>query len=52
MSGSLRESAIDHFNETISLMEKGKNKEALEELEKAEKAAQQAEANDILIHTI
>ena len=49
MSGSLRDSAIDHFNETISLMQEGQNKEALEELEKAEEAAKQAEASDVLL---
>ncbi|KKH45202.1 hypothetical protein EO93_14085 [Methanosarcina sp. 1.H.A.2.2] len=46
----MRDSAIDHFNETISLMQKGQPREALEELEKAEEAAKRAKTNDILLN--
>lgn len=38
----LKESAINHYNETLLLMQAGKNKEALNELEKAEEAAKKA----------
>ena len=39
MSRSLRDSAVNHFNETLSLMQKGKSIEALKALENAEKTA-------------
>ncbi len=47
MSESLRDSAINYFNEALELMVKNQNKEALEVLEKAEEAAYQTKANDI-----
>ena len=46
MSESLRDSAERHFQKTLSLMQKGKPEEALKELEKAEEAAQEVEANE------
>jgi len=50
MSESLRDSAITSFNEALELMQKGQNKEALKALEKAEEAADQAEAYDIFLY--
>ncbi|MDD4498033.1 MAG: tetratricopeptide repeat protein [Methanosarcinaceae archaeon] len=49
---NLREIASTHFQETLTLMQNGHPKEALESLQKAEEAAQKAKANDILIHTL
>ena len=50
MSGHLRDSAVKYLNEAFELMQEGKYKEALEELEKADEAAQKAEANDIYLY--
>jgi tetratricopeptide (TPR) repeat protein len=50
MSESLRDSAINYFNEALDLMQKGQHKEALKALEKAEEAAGQAEAYDIFFY--
>lgn len=48
MSRRLRDLAERHFQNTISLIKKDKNKEALQELEKAEEAAEKANAKEIL----
>lgn len=51
MSESLRDSAINHLNEALELMEKNQNNEALKTLEKSEEAAMNAEAHDIFLYT-
>lgn len=48
----LREEAVKYFNETLDLMQKRENEEALESLQKAESAAQQAEDGPILFHIL
>ncbi|WP_440955100.1 tetratricopeptide repeat protein [Methanosarcina sp. Mfa9] len=48
----LREEAVKNFNETLDLIQKGKNEEALESLRKAEKAAQDAKDGAILFLTL
>lgn len=48
----LREEAIKYFNRTVDLMQEGKPEESLESLQKAEKAAQEAESGAILFHTL
>jgi tetratricopeptide (TPR) repeat protein len=48
----LREEAVKSFNETLSLMQKGKSEEALESLRNAEKAAHEAKDGAILFHTL
>ena len=50
MSESLRDSAEGHFQNTLSLMQKGKPEEALKELEKTEEAALGMEAYDIFLY--
>jgi len=50
MAGRLRDSAERHFQKTLSLMQKGRSKEALKELGKAEETAKRAKANDILLN--
>jgi tetratricopeptide (TPR) repeat protein/predicted amidohydrolase len=50
MSESLRDSAINSFNEALELMEKNQNEEALIALEKAEEAARHEEAIDIFLY--
>ena len=49
MSKRLRDSAERHFKKALSLMQEGKNKEALKELEKAEEASLKAKAYDLLL---
>ncbi len=48
----LREEAVIYFNETVDLMQKGRYEEALEYLQKAERAAQAAKDGAILFHTL
>lgn len=48
----LREEAVKYFNETLDLMQKGENAEALESLRKAESSAQKAEDGPILFHIL
>ncbi|MFY1112638.1 MAG: tetratricopeptide repeat protein [Methanosarcinaceae archaeon] len=48
----LREEAGNYFQETLNLMRSGKPEKALESLQKAEEAAQQAKADDILLHVM
>ena len=50
MSEGLRDSAVDHLNEALELLQEGKYKEALEKLEKAEEISRQAEADDIFLY--
>jgi tetratricopeptide (TPR) repeat protein len=52
ISDKLREESVKHFNEALDLMQKGKPEEALESLQKAEKAAQEIKDGAILFHTL
>jgi tetratricopeptide (TPR) repeat protein len=49
MSESLRDSAVNHLNEALSLMLEGKQKEASKNLEQAEETSLKAEAYDIFL---
>jgi hypothetical protein len=50
MSQSLRDSAVNHLSEVLSLRKKGKHKEALKELEQAEESSHKAEAFDVYLY--
>ena len=50
MSRLLRDSAVNHLNEALSLMQEGKPKEASKELEQAEEASLKAEAYDACLY--
>ena len=50
MSRSLRDSAVNHLNEALSLIQENKHKEASKNLEQAEEAALKAEAYDVFLY--
>jgi tetratricopeptide (TPR) repeat protein len=52
MSQYLRDLAKRKFSKASMLMQKGKHKEALVELQEAEEAAHKTKANDILLHVL
>jgi tetratricopeptide (TPR) repeat protein len=51
-SEQLREEAVIHFNESLDLFQAGRLEEAMESLQKAEKAAYEVKDGAILIHTL